>query len=112
MQQALGMFQELGARLWAERAEEELGHMGGQAATPLELTERERRVASLVAEGLSNREVADQLFVSVRTVEWHLSGAYRKLGVRSRTELARELRSSIEGDARSASEKRSTQVKS
>jgi DNA-binding CsgD family transcriptional regulator len=112
MQQALGMFQELGARVWAERAEEELGHIGGQAATPLELTERERRVASLVAEGLSNREVADRLFVSVRTVEWHLSGAYRKLGVRSRTELARELRSSIEGDAPSASERRSTQVKS
>ena len=101
MQLALDMFRRLGARLWAERAEEELGRIGGRAASPLELTQMERRVASLVAEGLSNREVADRLFVSVRTVEGHLTGAYRKLGVRSRTELARELRLSTEADARS-----------
>jgi DNA-binding NarL/FixJ family response regulator len=107
LQQALDMFRELGARLWAERAEEELGRIGGRAASPLELTETEWRVASLVAEGLSNREVADRLFVSVRTVEGHLSGIYRKLGVRSRTELARELRSSTDADARSRFEERS-----
>jgi DNA-binding CsgD family transcriptional regulator len=101
IQQALEMFRKLGARLWAERAEEELGRIGGRAASPLELTQMERLVASLVAEGLSNREVADRLFVSVRTVEGHLTGAYRKLGVRSRTELARELRVSTEADARS-----------
>jgi DNA-binding NarL/FixJ family response regulator len=100
IQQALEMFRKLGARLWAERAEEELGRIGGRAASPLELTQMERRVASLVAEGLAN-QVADRLFVSVRTVEGHLTGAYRKLGVRSRTELARELRVSTEADARS-----------
>jgi DNA-binding CsgD family transcriptional regulator len=110
MQRALDTFRTLGARLWAERAEVELGRIGGRAASPLELTETERRVASLVAEGLSNREVADRLFVSVRTVEGHLSGAYRKLGVRSRTELARELRP--EADVRSYAEERSAQVKS
>jgi DNA-binding CsgD family transcriptional regulator len=110
IQRALDMFRELGARLWAERAEAELGRIGGRAASPLELTETERRVASLVAEGLSNREVADLLFVSVRTVEGHLSGAYRKLGVRSRTELARELRP--EADVRSHPQERSAQVKS
>ncbi len=111
LQQALDMFRKLGARLWAERAEQELGRIGGRAGSPLELTETEWRVASLVAEGLSNRQVADRLFVSVRTVEGHLSGVYRKLGVRSRTELARELRASTDADARSRSEKRSVQVK-
>jgi DNA-binding CsgD family transcriptional regulator len=112
LQQALDMFRRLGASLWAERAEKELGRIGGRAGSPLELTETEWRVASLVAEGLSNRQVADRLFVSVRTVEGHLSGVYRKLGVRSRTELARELRSSTDADARSRSEERSVQVKS
>jgi DNA-binding CsgD family transcriptional regulator len=107
LQRALDMFRELKARLWAERVEEELGRIGGRPASPLELTETEWRVASLVAQGLSNRQVADRLFVSVRTVEGHLSGIYRKLGVRSRTELARELRSSTDADARSRSEERS-----
>jgi DNA-binding CsgD family transcriptional regulator len=112
IQQALDIFQELGARLWAERAQVELGRIGGRVASPLELTETERRVASLVAEGLSNREVADRLFVSVRTVEGHLSGAYRKLGVRSRTELARELRSPSEAAVRSRSDEGSGHLKS
>jgi DNA-binding CsgD family transcriptional regulator len=79
MEWALDMFRELGARLWAERAEVELGRIGGRAASPLELTETERRVASLVAEGLSNREVADRLCVSVRTVEGHLSNRKSQL---------------------------------
>jgi DNA-binding CsgD family transcriptional regulator len=48
-------------------------------------------VASLVAEGRTNREVADALFISVNTVEWNLKRIYRKLGVRSRTELAATL---------------------
>lgn len=52
------------------------------------LTHAERRVAVLVAAGQTNREIADTLFVSVRTVETHLSHAYQKLDVRSRTELA------------------------
>jgi len=48
-------------------------------------------VASLVVQGKTNREVADALFMSVNTVEWNLSKIYRKLGVRSRTELAASL---------------------
>jgi DNA-binding CsgD family transcriptional regulator len=53
------------------------------------LTAVEQRVAGLVGEGRTNREVADELFMSVRTVESHLGRVYRKLGLRSRTELAR-----------------------
>ncbi len=56
------------------------------------LTETERRVAELVAQGLSNKQVAAALFVTVRTVEAALTRIYRKLGVRSRTELARRAR--------------------
>ena len=54
----------------------------------LELTHRELQVAGLVATGRRNEEVAHDLGMSVRTVEWHLSHVYRKLGLRSRTELA------------------------
>ena len=55
-----------------------------------ELTETERRIAELAADGRSNREIAGELFVSERTVESNLTRAYRKLGVRSRTELAQK----------------------
>ncbi|NGY64220.1 helix-turn-helix domain-containing protein [Lentzea sp. NEAU-D13] len=69
------------------------GRMGVLSATPLEaLTGGERRVAELAAGKLTNREIADTLFVAVRTVESHLSNAYRKLGVQTRTELAARLR--------------------
>jgi DNA-binding NarL/FixJ family response regulator len=57
------------------------------------LTASERRVAELAVEGLTNREIAQALFVTMRTVEGHLSGAFAKLGVRSRTELAPALSS-------------------
>ena len=53
-----------------------------------ELTPAERRVAALIAAAKTNREIADSLFVSVRTIETHLSRIYQKLGIRSRTELA------------------------
>ena len=56
-----------------------------------ELSPREREIADLVAGGRSNKEVAAALFLSDRTVEYHLSAVYRKLGVRSRTELAATL---------------------
>ena len=55
------------------------------------LTASERRIADLAAVGLSNHEIAGQLFVSVRTVEFHLSGAFRKLGIGSRRELTSAL---------------------
>ena len=65
--------------------------IGGRAPGRGGVTEAERRIAALVAEGRTNREVAAALFVTVHTVEGALTRAYRKLGVRSRTELARRL---------------------
>jgi DNA-binding CsgD family transcriptional regulator len=91
LQQALGIFQELGTPVWAEKAHAELGRIGGRRRTE-GLTPAERRVAELVAEGRANREVAAALFLSERTVASHLTHIYAKLGVRSRTELARRLR--------------------
>ena len=61
------------------------------AAPPDELTETERRVAELAASGLTNREVAAQLFMSPKTVEANLARVYRKLGIRSRAELGARL---------------------
>jgi DNA-binding NarL/FixJ family response regulator len=90
LETALAGYRELQAVLWAERAEEEIARLGGRrAADRDELTENERRIAELAAEGRPNREIAAALFVSERTVESNLTRAYRKLGVRSRTELAR-----------------------
>jgi ATP/maltotriose-dependent transcriptional regulator MalT len=87
--QALAIFEELGAPLWAERAHAELRRISGRRAPPSdELTETERRVAELAARGRTNREIAAQLYVSVSTVESNLTRVYRKLGVRSRAELA------------------------
>ena len=80
-----------GAALWAERARDELRRISGRAPTTGALTPAEERVAALVAEGKTNREVAAALFVSVRTVEGHLSRIFGKLGVRHRTELARAI---------------------
>ena len=91
LEEALAVFERIGAALWAERARAELRRISGRAATPGSLTPAEERVAALVAEGKTNREVAAALFLSERTVEGHLSHAFGKLGVRSRTELARVL---------------------
>ena len=91
LQEARDLFASLGARAWAERAEAELGRIGGRAPSSGELTPVERRVAELVAAGRTNREVAAALFLSTRTVEGHLSRVYGKLGVRSRVELTRKL---------------------
>jgi len=91
IQAALDGFEQLGAATWIEKARSELGHIGGRTREE-GLTPAERRVAVLVAEGRTNREVAAALFVTERTVASHLSHVYAKLGVRSRTELARQLR--------------------
>jgi DNA-binding CsgD family transcriptional regulator len=91
LQQAIGIFEEVATPAWAEKARAELGRIGGRRRAE-GLTPAERRVAELVAEGRTNREVADALFLSERTVASHLSHVYAKLGVRSRTELARRLR--------------------
>src|SRR5919108_2031193 len=71
------------------KARSALGRVGGRTAAG-ELTPTERRIAELVAEGKTNREVADAMFLSVKTVEANLSRVFHKLGVRSRTELSRE----------------------
>jgi len=84
---ALETFRTLGAPLWAIKAEEALARLGARAASPGELTPTEERVAELVADGRTNREVADALFVSVKTVEANLSRIFQKLGITSRREL-------------------------
>lgn len=87
---ALEVFEQLGAATWAARARGELGSIGGRARER-GLTAAERRVAALVVEGRTNAEVAAALFLTERTVAGHLTHIYAKLGVRSRTELARQL---------------------
>lgn len=91
LEQALALFDELGTPLWSAKAGAELVRIGGRRAGGDELTATEQRVAALVAEGRTNREVAETLFMSVKTVEANLARVYRKLGVRSRTQLANKL---------------------
>jgi DNA-binding CsgD family transcriptional regulator len=91
---ALDGFEALGAELWAERARVELRASGQTARrrvadTRDQLTEQELQITHFVAQGLSNREVAAQLFLSPRTIAAHLRNIFRKLGISSRTELAR-----------------------
>jgi DNA-binding CsgD family transcriptional regulator len=89
--QAVTGFDELGATLWAEQARTERGRIGGRTGSRDELTPAEHRIAELVADGRTNKEVAAALVVSVHTVEAALTQVYRKLNIRSRTELARHL---------------------
>jgi DNA-binding CsgD family transcriptional regulator len=88
---ALATFDQLGTPLWAERAREEIRRIGLRPSRDGGLTDTEQKVAELVAAGRTNKEVAGELFLSVKTVEANLSRIYRKLGVRSRTELSRRL---------------------
>jgi DNA-binding CsgD family transcriptional regulator len=87
LEQAIMRFEQLGARPWVDTARHELKRVGLRPPAPLDLTESERRVAQLVAGGLTNREVAAALFMSPKTVEATLGRAYRKLGIHSRAEL-------------------------
>lgn len=86
LQRAVGLFTAMGATPWAERADAELRRTGVRKPRT-GLTETEARVAELAAQGMLNREIAAQLFISVRTVESNLGRAYRKLGIASRAEL-------------------------
>jgi DNA-binding CsgD family transcriptional regulator len=90
---AEGMFHAMGATPFAEEASNELRASGERARarnpdTEFDLTPQETRVANLAARGSTNSEIAGQLFISPSTVDYHLSKVFRKLGVRSRTELA------------------------
>ena len=91
IEEALEEFERIGAAGWATKARAELGRISGRTRSE-GLTPAERRVAALVAEGRTNREVAAMLFLGERTVASHLNHIYAKLGVRSRTELAVRLR--------------------
>ena len=89
LSEALAAFDELGAWLWSEKARRELARIGGHTAAGTELTASEERVAALVAEGLTNKEVAGRLFVTRshrgKATSSHI---YAKLGLRSRAALA------------------------
>jgi DNA-binding CsgD family transcriptional regulator len=90
---ALEVFEDLGAVRWAARAAQELRASGETArrrdvTTATQLTAQERQVAALVRQGLSNRDAAAQLFLSPRTVDFHLRNVFSKLGLSSRAELA------------------------
>ena len=85
------VFDVLGCSGWSARVAEELGRVSGRRAADDELTASELRVVELAARGLSNKEIAARLHVTVYTVEAHLSHAYAKLGVRSRAQLAARL---------------------
>jgi DNA-binding CsgD family transcriptional regulator len=98
---ARDMFVFIGAQAFAERARGELTATGEHARRRSEapedlLTEQEARIARLVCEGATNAAIAAQLFISTRTVEYHLHKAFRKLGVSSRTQLARVMLESDE----------------
>jgi DNA-binding CsgD family transcriptional regulator len=94
---AAATFDQLRAQLWGDRARAELRATGAtvpahQTADSLdELTPQELQVALIVAEGLSNKQAAASLFLSTKTIEAHLHRTYRKLGIRTRNELAPRL---------------------
>ena len=85
-------FDAMGSPGWAEDARSELARVGARRPTsPGRLTPTERRVAELAVDGLSNKEIARALVVTVNTVEFHLRNTYAKLGIRSRVQLAARL---------------------
>ena len=91
--EALREFEGMGATLWTARAHEELERTKVVSARTAVLTPTEQRIAELATSGMTNREVAATLFVSLKTVEANLTQIYRKLGIRSRAQLALKLKS-------------------
>ncbi|HEU5418592.1 MAG TPA: AAA family ATPase [Streptosporangiaceae bacterium] len=90
LEDARQIFEEAGARMWAQRTRAELDRVTARR-TGSQLTDSEKHVAYLAASGLTNRQVAAQLFMSPKTVEANLARAYRKLGIHSRAELGARL---------------------
>jgi DNA-binding CsgD family transcriptional regulator len=91
LRSALATFEKLNVPLWAARARDSLARTDAYPARASVLTASERRVAELVASGMTNRDVAAALFISVKTVEVNLTRIYRKLDIRSRAELGRRI---------------------
>jgi DNA-binding CsgD family transcriptional regulator len=95
LREALELADAISARALAARAREELRLAGGRAPAAADtrggLTPSERRVAQLAGDGQSNRQIADALFLTVKSVEWHLGNVYRKLDIRGRGQLAAAL---------------------
>ena len=89
--QAAAVAESAGAAGWAAVARGELRRAAGRRGGPGQLTPTEREIAGLAAAGLRNHEIAARLFLSAKTVEANLSRVYRKLGIRSRAELAQRL---------------------
>jgi DNA-binding NarL/FixJ family response regulator len=89
LRRAADVFRAMGANLWAGKAESEFDRAGGHGrSASAKLTSTETQVAELVAIGKSNKQIAAEICMSPKTVEAHLSSIYRKLALRSRTELA------------------------
>lgn len=100
---ALDLFERLGARPWADQARQELAASGERArrrdpSTLDDLTPQEFQIARLLAGGMTTREAAAAVFLSPKTVEYHLRNAYRKLGIRSREALAEALEAGSAGE--------------
>jgi DNA-binding NarL/FixJ family response regulator len=92
LEKAVTTFEEIGSPGWAEATRAELDRVGARRPPQVgELTTTERRVAELASSGLTNKEIAQRLVVTVSTVEFHLSNTYAKLGIRSRAQLAARL---------------------
>jgi DNA-binding CsgD family transcriptional regulator len=88
---ALNAFDAMGTPLWADRARAELARLNIAPTRNLTLTASERHVAELAATGMTNRDIAEALFISPKTVEANLARVYRKLDIRTRAELGRHM---------------------
>jgi DNA-binding NarL/FixJ family response regulator len=103
------LFTEFGMDGFTDRARVELRATGERARkrtveTRIDLTPRETQISQLVAQGATNREIAEQLFVSPATVEYHLRKVFTKLGVKSRTQLAHRILESTPAEGQQTSQ--------
>ena len=109
LRRALTAFEAVGAQQWAEQTRAELRATGETTTAPpagptVSLTPQELHVALRVAGGATNKEAAAGLFISAKTVEFHLGNIYQKLGLRSRTELTRRMSEASNGLPRAAND--------